>query len=853
MNRIWILTIILLALAYGLSWPTVINIPADYPTIQQGIDASADNDTVLVQPATYIENINFNGHNIVLGSLFLTTGDTSYISSTVIDGDSAGSVVTFENEEDSTAIITGFTIQNGYAPLGGGIYCLNSTPIIRNNKIVDNVAEGYLDQGGGIYCQESDAVIIANKIISNYSDSDGGGLYFSYCSPALLNCEISYNSARSGGGIVLRYSNALIKYNLIRGNSSSSALAESGGISCGNDSDPIIMNNTICENVNLSYSGSGGISIPQRSDAVVLNNILWYNVPNQIVAEGGDITYCCVEGGWPGTGNIPDNPLFVDRIGSNYNIYSNSPCIDAGDPTIIDPDSTRSDIGKFFYTHPSYVDRDIWFVSPSGNDQTGDGSQGNPFRTIQHAVDLANDEDTVIAAQGTYQENIHIYSKDLIIASNFLFSNDTLEIANTIIDGNDSGSVLLFENCSDSSKITGFTITNGDSENGGGISCLNSEIVITQNFINYNRADTCGGGIYCLNSNANITDNRIENNYGYREGGGVYLGNSGGLFLSNNVRLNRTGNGEGGGITCNNSNLEIRDNLISENRRYGINCEASSNGTIVSNTIMNNGTNDTPEWGGIYCYGSSPDIINNIIIGNRGPGIRAPGSHSLIQNNTICQNNRYLGAGGIDIGGSDLTVKNCIVWNNVSPQISGAGQAQISYSDVDGGWPGTGNIDSHPMFVNPSLGDFNICTQSPCIDAGDPSIIDPDSTRSDIGVYFDFHPDCDYGNRWYVSTTGNDSTGNGSYENPFRTVQYAINISNSVDTIVVENGTYMENLVINGKNLSLVSNYLFSNDTLDIRNTIIDGDSAGTTVSFEFCDSTTKILGFTIRFGRGRS
>ena len=61
-----------------------IDIPDDYNTIQAGIDASSDADTVLVQPGTYYENINFNGKNIVLGSLFITTQDTSYISKTVI-------------------------------------------------------------------------------------------------------------------------------------------------------------------------------------------------------------------------------------------------------------------------------------------------------------------------------------------------------------------------------------------------------------------------------------------------------------------------------------------------------------------------------------------------------------------------------------------------------------------------------------------------------------------------------------------------------------------------------------------------------------------------------------------------
>ena len=54
---------------------------------------------------TYVENINFNSKNIVVGSRFLTTGDTSYISQTVIDGDRSGSVVSFSDGEDSTAIL----------------------------------------------------------------------------------------------------------------------------------------------------------------------------------------------------------------------------------------------------------------------------------------------------------------------------------------------------------------------------------------------------------------------------------------------------------------------------------------------------------------------------------------------------------------------------------------------------------------------------------------------------------------------------------------------------------------------------------------------------------------------------
>lgn len=131
----------------------------DFTTIQEGIIASSHGDTVLVYPGRYYENVNFNGRNITLASLELITGDESYITTTIIDGNQQGSCVIIANEEVN-AVIRGFTITNGTGTIMfGNIYRL----------------------GGG--------VLIFTP--------------FQYNSPeaSIINCRIHDNEAVSGGGI----------------------------------------------------------------------------------------------------------------------------------------------------------------------------------------------------------------------------------------------------------------------------------------------------------------------------------------------------------------------------------------------------------------------------------------------------------------------------------------------------------------------------------------------------------------------------------------------------------------------------------------------------------------------------
>jgi len=181
-ERFFGILIILLCASFSISLANIIyvdiNGTGDYTTIQEGINASVDGDTIIVYPGTYFENINYNGKNIIVASLYLTTQNNSYIDSTIIDGNQNGSVVKFESGENH-AILCGFTIQNGSGTFhlhnirGGGIFCMSANPKISNCMIKNNNAE----LGAGIHCRYSNITLENTTICYNHAFLFGGGIH----------------------------------------------------------------------------------------------------------------------------------------------------------------------------------------------------------------------------------------------------------------------------------------------------------------------------------------------------------------------------------------------------------------------------------------------------------------------------------------------------------------------------------------------------------------------------------------------------------------------------------------------------------------------------------------------------
>jgi parallel beta-helix repeat protein len=232
-------------------------------SIQVALDSCSDNDTVLVASGLYYENITWpNTQGIDLVS-------ESGPATTIIDGDSMGSVITIPTGAnlDSTSRIDGLTIQNGYSVFGGGIYCRVSSgmPIITNNIVTANSAT----LGGGIASGDfARPYIIANIINANSANVAGGIGCFSD-SPTIID---NYIIGNTGVGISLEDEcSPMITGNVISDNTGI-------GICIDELCAPPISNNTINNN------GSHGILATDASPAIH-NCVIAYN--------GGDgILYC---------------------------------------------------------------------------------------------------------------------------------------------------------------------------------------------------------------------------------------------------------------------------------------------------------------------------------------------------------------------------------------------------------------------------------------------------------------------------------------------------------------------------------------------------------------------------------
>jgi parallel beta-helix repeat protein len=399
MKHIRLLFILFVLAAAPCAVGTIIRVPQDQPTIQDGINAANNGDTVLVSPGTYYENIDFKGKAITVRS----SGGAGV---TTIDGGKVAQVVTFDSGEIQSSVLKGFTIRNGFPssnsfPAGGisignsspsiihnvitqnggcGIAVYYGAPVIENNTVSYNSGDdcnpaegtGILLYGQGTQYGMGSVQIIGNRIVHNVAapDGNGAGIYLWIGgAPLIQNNIIAFNQAgtySSGGGITMQNSGApVIVQNLIVGNKAGTV---GGGLDLeipNDGSTALMVNNTIADNSTANenqgptgpevyVSGFYGtmafwnnIFAGATENAVVYCDPLYgapspsFNNNDAFSAKGGDYAGACA-GETGQNGNISANPKFVNPTKRNFQLRRGSPAINAGSNSA--PDIPKKDL-----------------------------------------------------------------------------------------------------------------------------------------------------------------------------------------------------------------------------------------------------------------------------------------------------------------------------------------------------------------------------------------------------------------------------------------------------------------------------------------------------------------------------
>ncbi len=572
------------------------------------------------------------------------------------------------------SIFTDNCADSGPAIEGGGIWQISNSSFSEHGGwFVPDQGDGYVcdiyGNGGALYLQEANATIV-NSSFKNNEAANGGALVGYGASFEIINSTFSGNTANAtspwgtGGGAIALFFTPTEYFGLAA-----------------------IKNSTITNNHAVNASGGGiWVAVEEQQwwggyyfdplNVTIENSIIANNTAsvgpdcfgtltsqgNTLLGDTAACTYVSASGDFTGDPGLDVYSDDGSAGNGHYPLLLTSAAIDAGNnatcatddqlgfarPRDGDSDGVATcDIGAFEYQPQVSQSYDVCPV-------------GCPFGSIQAAIDMAQEEDTILVGPGTYNETI-IINKQITLTGAEGAENTTITPPAGV---NDTVVRIVYPY----SVFEGFTVTGGNSADyGGGLYISSALVEVRDNIITGNHAALEGGGIY-TNSRPTVTNNTVSNNSTNNTAsgsGGIYLAHSSGTYSGNLIESN-TGNG-----------IEVVPNYSAH--------------IITGNTFKGNTS------AGIFLNNYSYVKLNNNLFIDNYIGMAARQySYQQLHNNTFV-GNEYAARGR-------ATIYNSIFWNNTNLTL---GWGVVIYNSLV-------NID--PLFVAP--GNYRLQAGSPAIDTG---------------------------------------------------------------------------------------------------------------------------------------